>query len=633
MPSRKRPSNNRPVHPIPPLAILLSLLLVVTGTVLARAGGGQSYGGGEGGGGNGGGDGLGFLVYFLIRLCIEQPCIGIPLTAAIIIALVAYNKKRRKMQERYIARASTARREAAASRGAADLELLRKADPGFTEAGFEAMVRTAFVAVQNAWSRQDLSTVRAYISDGVRERFNLQFGMQRAMGYRNNMEGVEVLGVRIAGAHIDAGFQTIHAAIHARAKDTDISIKDGRTLRTNATGDFHEYWTFLRRHGAGTPGKGGAIQGFCPNCGASLDITDAGKCGYCGAYITSGIYDWILTGITQESEWKPFASTGSVPGLREMTAKDPGFNLQPISDTASVIFWRYVSSYFEGSTAPMAKVASAAFMPELDGNIGQTTEGDWHLYFHDAAVGSVDVLEIVPGLDMDRVRVLVKWSAWNRYRNSTGQVKGTGDRSIRPQVFTLARRSDVATIKEHDFHSAHCPGCGAPYSGGSSGSCEYCGRPLNDGSGAWVLEDISAFSATMLGKGAGMPGADPETVLMAMVATMFADGNPDAEERRLLDAFAAGRGIRPESVAAMVAAFEQGTGVPGARDTTEAKAILSEMVGMALADGTMGREEMRFLESYATGAGLSNADLRTVIAGRRRTLYREAKRPAARQNG
>jgi len=37
---------------------------------------------------------------------------------------------------------------------------------------------------------------------------------------------------------------------------------------------------------------------------------------------------------------------------------------------------------------------------------------------------------------------------------------------------------------------------------------------------------------------------------------------------------------------------------------------------------------MRFLESYTTGAGLSNADLRTMIAGKRRTLYREAKRSA-----
>lgn len=627
MPSKKRRFKRIPVSPNPFLITVLVTLLLLTGTALARAGGGQSYGGGRSSGGDGGGDGLGFLVYFLIRLCIEQPCIGIPLTTAVIIALVVYNKKRKKMQEKYIARTSAARREVAAARGAADLAVLKTADPAFTEAAFETKVKTAFTAVQSAWSRQDLSPVKAYISDGVRERFNLQFEMQRAMGYRNQMDGLEVLGVRIAGAHVDSGFQTVHVGIHARADDTDVSLSDGRKLRTNTTADFHEYWTFLRRPGVGTPEKGGIVEGFCPNCGASLDISDAGKCSYCGAYITSGTHDWILTGITQESEWKPAASPGNVPGLAEMTRKDPGFSLQPLSDTASVVFWRYVSSYFGGSTDPMVKVASTSFLPTLERNISQTAEGDWHLYFHDAAVGSVDVLEVIPGVDMDRVRVLVKWSAWSRYRNGAGQVKGSGDRSIRPQVFTLARRPEVATRKEHDFHSAHCPGCGAPYSGGSGGSCEYCGRPLNDGSGAWVLEDISAFSASMLRSPAGAAVVDPEMVLMAMVATMYADGTPGTGERTLLEAFAAGRGIHRDSVAAMVAAFEQGAGVPGAKDGTEAKAVLSEMVGMALADGTICPEEMKFLESYTAGAGLSNADLRTIIAGRRRTLYREAKRP------
>jgi len=509
MPLRKRRFRRIRGSLTPVLITVVALVLLVTGTALARAGGGQNYGGGRSSGGDGGGDGLGFLVYFLIRLCIEQPCIGIPLATVIIIALVVYNKKRKKMQEKYIARTTAARREVAASRGAADLAVLKTADPGFTEAGFEAMVRTAFIGVQDAWSRQDLSPVKAYISDGVRERFNLQFEMQRAMGYRNRMEGLEVLGVRIAGAHLDSGFQTVHVEIHARAEDTDVSLSDGRKLRTNATGDFHEYWTFLRRPGAGTPGKGGIVQGFCPNCGASLDISDAGKCSYCSAYITSGAYDWILTEITQESEWKPATSPGAAPGLSEMTRKDPGFNPQPLKDTASVVFWRYVSSYFEGSTDPMAKVASTSFLPTLKGNISQTVEGDWHLYFHDAAVGSVDILEVIPGTDMDRVRVLVKWSAWSRYRNGAGQVKGTGDRSIRPQVFTLARRPEVATRKEHDFHSAHCPGCGAPYSGGSSGNCEYCGRPLNDGSGAWILESISAFSASMLRSACGRSGGGP----------------------------------------------------------------------------------------------------------------------------
>ncbi len=604
-------------------------VLLAAGTALARAGGGQSFGGGSDGEGIGGdGDGLGFLVYFLIRLCVQQPCIGIPLTIGIVAAFIVLQKKHRKAQENYIARTTAARRDAAAARGAVELEALKSADPGFSEDGFKETVSGAFLAIQQAWGSQDLSGVGAYISDGVRERFEIQFQMQRAMGFRNAMENVKVLDVGIAGADADRWFQTLHAHIHAEADDTDIDTATGKRIRSNARGDFHEYWTFLRKTGAVTREEGGLFRGSCPNCAAPLEISNAGVCRHCGAHVTSGSFDWILTGITQESVWTPSAAPSSVPGFSEMAARDPGFALAPMEDAASVIFWRYVKSYFDGNPGAMGKVALPEFTAAFSATLRQTRENDWHLYFHDAAVGSVNVLEVVPGDDYDRVRVLVKWSAWNRWRTEEGRTRGSGDRSIRPQVFTLARKSGVKTRTGGDFHSAHCPGCGAPYTGGEKGSCEYCGRLLNDGSGNWVLEDISVFRAgASTGAAAHMP--DPELILAAMVATMYADGTVDEREHRLLEGFAASRGIRPDRLAGIMAAAMQGQGPPAVSGTEEAMAVLGEMVEMALADGTISREETEFLQSFCTGAGLSQADLRLAISSRRKKLYREARRNPA----
>jgi ribosomal protein L24E len=607
------------------ILIISVVLLALTGTVQARVGGGQRYGGARGG--DNGGEGLGIVVYLLLRLCVEQPCIGVPLTIAVIVGLFLHRKHRRKVQEATIARSATARRQSMAARGDADLEAIRSSDPGFTEEEFREMVKTAFVALQNAWSNQDMTPVKAYVSDGVLERFGLQLDMQRAMGYRNSMKEIRVLGVRIVSAHTDSRFHTIHAEIHARADDTDVDLKSGRTLRVNTGEDFIEYWTFLRKPGAGTPAGGGLVGGFCPNCGASLALTDAGTCGYCGAHITSGAFDWILTGITQEAEWLPERPSEQIPGYSEIVDKDPGFNIQPLQDTAAVVFWRYVKSYFDGSPAPMAKVAHPLFIPTLERNLRQTADGEWRLYFHDAAVGSVAILDIEPGNEFDRARLLIKWSAWNRYRNSDGRVRGAGDRSIRPQVFTLLRRSDTKTLVEKDFHSAHCPGCAAPYTGGPSGQCDYCGKPLNDGSGAWVLDSITAFSADMLrASSAGAGTVNPEMVLWAMAATMFADGKADAAQKGLLESFSAARGVSAGKVAQMVAAAESGEPLPKPENPVQARAVLEEMVGMALSDGTICASEMKFLESFAVSAGLSGADLRTVIAGKRKTLYREAKR-------
>lgn len=605
-------------------------VLLAAGTAMARAGGGQSFGGGGDGGGGGGGDGLGFLVYFLIRLCIQQPCIGVPLTIGIVAALIALQKRRTKMQEKYIARSTAARRDAAAARGTADLDALKSADAGFSEEGFKETASGAFLAVQQAWSSQDLSRVRAYISDGVRERFEIQFRMQRAMGLRNAMDNVRVLGVRIAGASADRWFQTLHAQIHAEADDTEVDTATSRKLRTNSRGDFHEYWTFLRKPGAVTPEKGGLVQGFCPNCGAPLEISDAGVCRYCGARITGGAFDWILTEITQESVWTQPGAPSGIPGFDKMAVRDPGFAIAPLEDAASVVFWRYVKSYFDGEPGAMGKVALPEFLEGFTGTLRQTREEDWHLYFHDAAVGSVNVLEVIPGDDYDRARVLVKWSAWNRWRTGDGKTRGSGERSIRPQVFTLARQSGVLTRAGGDFHSAHCPGCAAPYTGGEQGNCEYCGRPLNDGSGNWVLEDISAYRAgAAVSAPAGGAGADPELVLSAMVATMYADGVPDERERRLLEGFAVSRGILPDRLAGILAAAHQGQGSPAASGTAEAKALLGEMVETALADGAISREETEFLQSFCSGAGLSQADLRLAISSRRRKLYREARKNPA----
>jgi len=32
----------------------------------------------------------------------------------------------------------------------------------------------------------------------------------------------------------------------------------------------------------------------CPNCGAPLEISSSGQCGYCNSVVTTGQYSWVL---------------------------------------------------------------------------------------------------------------------------------------------------------------------------------------------------------------------------------------------------------------------------------------------------------------------------------------------------
>src|SRR5687767_10922600 len=83
------------------VAIPFSCLLLVPIDVLARVGGGQSYGGGKGGSG-GGDDGgaIAWLLFELIRLLfyltIEYPIIGIPLDILFVVGVIYFFTRRNK---------------------------------------------------------------------------------------------------------------------------------------------------------------------------------------------------------------------------------------------------------------------------------------------------------------------------------------------------------------------------------------------------------------------------------------------------------------------------------------------------------------------------------------------------------
>lgn len=617
-----------------PVAVLV-ILSLLAGEAMARAGGGQSYGGGGGSSsGGGGGDGLGILVYFLIRLCIEQPCIGIPLVIAIVVISIIVKKKRVKGQYAAIQKAGNRnlnQRQAPEAKRTALADLMTR-DPEFSEEGFLAMVRRAFIEVQKGWSEQDIASVRRFISDGVNERFSLQMHMQKKQGIRNLMEDVQVLSAEVVSVESDRHFDTMHVKITASARDYDVSLESGRKIRENYTGTFVEYWSFLRRPGAVTTSGRGLVEGVCPNCGAPLELNDSGNCGYCDAVVTSGEYDWVLAEITQSVEWSTSSSPERIPGYEDITAEDPGFNLQTIEDTASVVFWRYIKSYFDNSADPVRKVAAGNFADSLEERISQTSEGDSHLFFSDAAVGAVEVQEIAVGTGFDRVHVLVKWSAANAWIDGNGRVSSVGPKTIRPNLFTLMRKHGVKTLASAGLHSAHCHGCGAPYTGEEGGSCAYCGRPLNDGSGSWVLEGIMPFTGARVNSARISPvsGAMPvsaDILLIAMARMMHSDGRLDPQEMEMLEHFAAQRGISQERLGSIIAsASSEDSPVQPPSTGSESMELLRAMVRMSLADGELDQSEKALLERFAGSAGMSANVVSSTIARERKSLYRESKR-------
>ncbi len=613
--------------------ILTGILMILASAAFARAGGGGSYGGSGGSGGGGGG--AGYIFYLLIRLAITKPLIGVPLLIVVIILMIKFGRKAKGGYETHtITRAGKLRRQQEHQEMQNAMDALKQRDPGFSKENFLQKVNRAFILLQDAWSNQDLTSVNQFISDGIDERFSLQIEMQKAEGYRNRMLNISVQSSRIVGVFSDSHFDTIHVEITARADDTDIDLKTGKLIRKNTSAPFTEYWSFLRKPGVQTLKGKGLVEGVCPNCGSPIELSDTGRCESCDSVLASGEYDWVLAEITQSMEWNVVSDKSLIPGFENMEVMDPGFNLQHIEDRTSVIFWRLIKTWFTNDVSDARKVALPSFLEGFEKQLSNTRSDDGWLFFKDAAVGTVEVQNIIPGTKdrMDRIEVLVKWSGINARKIDTGKVRVTGRKIIRPQIYALVRKHGIKTAVDQSFRSSHCSGCGAPYEGGSSGECEYCGRPLNDGSQDWVLESVERFSASRITAKAidGIERAalvPPELLLSSMVKAMYADGEVDEKEMKYLSSFAEKRNIKSDQLTEIINTVKSGQDtLPAPGDQGEARQILAAMARMVLADGKLTGNEKNLLQSFGESQGLVWADVKLIISQQKAMLYIEAKR-------
>jgi len=165
---------------------------------------------------------------------------------------------------------------------------------------FLTRVKTGFLALQDAWCRQNLEAGRAFLSPGAYFAWRAQLEIMAAEGRHNVMEGLLVQDItpfRVVHGRVFDDLTVRIAAVSAdyEADASGRIVFGDRTLRP-----FVEEWTFQRSVGVATSGKAGLLENACPNCGAPLALTQIGECRYCKAAVTSGKFDWVVSRIEQE---------------------------------------------------------------------------------------------------------------------------------------------------------------------------------------------------------------------------------------------------------------------------------------------------------------------------------------------
>lgn len=591
----------------------------------ARAGGGQNYSGSSSGsssysysgGSSGSGDLLSMFLYMYIRFVFQYPLVGFPLTLFFLYMTRSLWMELRPGNVRSLSGGDTPDGGQISPRRTEELARLRARDPAFDEREFLRRAAAAFLKIQEAWSAGDMSTARAFISDGVRERFERQLAGLRARGLRNLMENVEVRDIELLACRSDKHFDELWVRIAAAASDRMVDADGSTVSGSPGRQEFEEVWSFLRRPGAKTLKRSGLIEGSCPSCGSSLPLADASQCPACKTWVNSGEYDWVLSEITQSCEWVMREPSRDVDGWAEAASEDPALNLPTLEDRASVIFWRWLDARRSADPAPLRPVADES----LCGNFAPSAS-----MFDDAAVGAVEVVAFEEAGAWTRVHIGVKWSA---------------DGSVNRDFFVLRRAAGAKTDARRGLSTARCPACGAPPAERSEAACGYCGAALNDGKKDWVLTEIvpfgewrrpggvSAAAGRTLPAAAGLDwGADlsPADAFAILARATLADGEETLAERAFLEAYAKSRGLPAPKAAQIVAAARAGLlDAPRPEDGAQAESMLRGMIRMSLADGVVTEDERAALHAFAARFALRPDDVTTMIVEERAAMDRTAR--------
>jgi hypothetical protein len=495
-----------------PVAITFSCLLLIPLDVLARVGGGQSYGGGSGG--NGGGDdggAIAWLIFELIRLLfyltIEYPIIGIPLDIIFIIGVIYFVTRRKKGSVSFSSitdgsQSSVVPHGARPNVLANSLSRLRKFDPNFSEIVFSDFAYALYGKAHEARGRDRdaLELFSPYLSEAAR---NSLLG--------RNPPGVqEVKGVIVGSMQVGQvdGLVTPMVRVSLIFETNYTEVTKANNDRTSEMSYYvTERWELERKRDLLSPPPANATALHCPRCGAPLQKDTVGACAYCGTKIDSGEFQWYVRKITLLSkEARGPLLTSDVPEV--------GTDLPSVMQTSFEVVraefdrnntefsWRDFQSraklIFDELQAAWSRLNWERARPHETDNIFQM-----HRYWIDAyrRQGLRNVVEdsAVSGMQPVKIQEDAFYQAitlriWAQGRDYTidaaGNVVSGSCQKIRKwsEYWTFIRNKNAkAAVTRTDLS---CPNCASPLKVNASGICEFCGGKITSGEFDWVLSKI-----------------------------------------------------------------------------------------------------------------------------------------------
>ncbi len=176
------------------------------------------------------------------------------------------------------------------------------ADPQADQQTLEPRIRLIHREIAEAWSKNELEPVRGLVSDGLYDYLDYWVQAYKQQGLRNVMKDLRITRFELAKVTRDRWYDAVTMRIWATGKDY-VEDRTGEVVKGSKRFDrpYSEYWTLIRSAGRKGPAKG---DRSCGHCGAPLQVTMAGACTHCGAHVTAGEFDWVLSKIEQDDSYR-----------------------------------------------------------------------------------------------------------------------------------------------------------------------------------------------------------------------------------------------------------------------------------------------------------------------------------------
>jgi hypothetical protein len=495
----------------------VAVCLAVAGDVLARVGGGQSYGGGgsSGGGGGGGGGAIIGVVRMLVWLTVEYPAVGVPVDIAVI-GFVVYRFARggSKGAEAFSsASTATATGSIALPLGldttparpvsfAREFAQLRKFDPNFSEIVFTDFCYALYGKAHDARGHGPnvLDQFSPYLSEAAR----------KALLQRNPSGLKEVKGVIVGALKIEdvRGLEKplVNISLVFETNYTELASANGGAP-AEMTYYVRERWLLERKRDVLSPPPARATALHCPKCGAPLQKDTVGACAFCGTKVESGEFQWYVRGIgLLGREAKGPLLTSNVPegGTDLPSVVQPGFR------DIRIEFEKNNPSFSWGEFQARARLIFdelQAAWSTLNWERARPHETDNLFQMHQYWIDAYQRQHLRNVLDQCRVTALqpVKLQEDTFYNAITLRIGAQG------YDYTVDQSGKVASGSKSDLRywseywtfirnrkakagparaDLNCPNCGAPLKVNNAGVCEFCGGKITSGEFDWVLSKI-----------------------------------------------------------------------------------------------------------------------------------------------